>query len=242
MRTLSPDASLPSNVRRVLPALPESRAEVGVGTIPVNDIAVAVQWLGAHGGTPAVFVRTQGCDVGCMWCDVPETWHQTSEALRPDWKRRVVRWRHLSPVDVRDWCRENYRQGHVVVTGGEPAMHASIGKLCETLLEGGYGVQFETSGTYELDLPAGVWVTVSPKFAMMGKRTVLESALKRANEIVMPVSRMADFANLAQKVAPFVPRSTPIYLHPIRAGAITASSLQSAFAQGYRVTVAAQVR
>jgi 7-carboxy-7-deazaguanine synthase len=230
--SLSP-ASLPQ-LRRDLLELPVSRAP-SEGAVPINDIGVGVQWLGAFAGTPAVYVRTQGCVVGCSFCDVKETWHLPDVVLRPDWKRRVVRWRHLSGEDVSSWCRLNYWQRHVVVSGGEPAMHAGIGAICQALIDVGYRVQLETSGVHEMAVPDKVWLTVSPKIGMVGGREVMPSVLGRANEIVYPVSRTGDFARLAQKVIPHISSTARVYLHAIKSGAIEVAVTQAAFANGYLI-------
>lgn len=220
-------------------------------TVPINDITSAVQWLGAHTGTPAVFVRTQGCSLKCGFCDVPETWGEAKAATPRQlgeggrsrgqtMRHRVVKWRAMSGGDVATWCRTNYRQRHVVVTGGEPAMHAELGRLCQALVDVGYAVQLETSGTYTISVPDPVWVTVSPKLGM--GRSIVASTLARANEIVMPISKAADLVTLAREVVPRVSARCRIYLHPISAGAAVARAVESAFTLGYRVTSAAWVR
>jgi 7-carboxy-7-deazaguanine synthase len=240
----------PSLDRGLLADVPAPDVSSDVETVPINDITSAVQWLGVHTGTPAIFVRTQGCSLRCTFCDVPETWREAKPAAvrslgegrsrGQTMRHQVTKWRRMSGDDVTRWCRTNYRQRHVVVTGGEPAMHAELGRLCEALLDGGYSVQLETSGTYVISVPDPVWVTVSPKIGM--GRVILTAALTRANEIVMPISKAADLVNLAREVVPRISPRCRIYLHPIAAGAAVARAVESAFSLGYRVTSAAWVR
>ncbi|MGL6619847.1 7-carboxy-7-deazaguanine synthase QueE, partial [Aeromonas hydrophila] len=76
---------------------------------------------------------------------------------------------------------------HVVITGGEPCLY-DLQDLSAALIEAGYQVQIETSGTSEIQTHEQTWVTVSPKINMKGGLPVLVSALERANEIKHPVA------------------------------------------------------
>lgn len=207
--------------------------------IPVNEVCAGVQWTGTHAGTPAIIVRTQGCDVGCRYCDVQESWHDPKRQIRPDWKRRVERWRNLTCDELLEWARSSYKLRHVVITGGEPAVHELSGVLAQKFLSAGYFVQYETSCTYALpsSLPARAWVTASPKFYMPGGRKVRKDVLARAQEIVMPLARERDLQALQQEVIPELRRGVPVYLHPVRGGQVSSQALAEAFARGYRVTV-----
>lgn len=146
---------------------------------PVNEIFETLQGEGRHVGTPSVFLRLQGCDVGCAWCDTKDSWPADGRNL-------------MSAGDLLDQClRHNSR--HVVITGGEPCQF-DLTEITETLLDHGFTVQIETSGTYPVRASPGVWVTVSPKIGM--KRQVLPEAIQRANEIKHPVGKLADIDNL----------------------------------------------
>jgi 7-carboxy-7-deazaguanine synthase len=83
------------------------------------------------------------------------------------------------------------RARHVVITGGEPCLY-DLEHLTRVLIEAGNSVQIETSGTSEIRADDRTFVTVSPKINMPGKREVLRSAIIRANEIKLPVGKMAD--------------------------------------------------
>ncbi|MBP8126852.1 MAG: 7-carboxy-7-deazaguanine synthase QueE, partial [Aeromonadaceae bacterium] len=80
-----------------------------------------------------------------------------------------------------------YTARHVVLTGGEPCQY-DLRPLSRALLEQGYQVQIETSGTTEILADAGCWVTLSPKIGMKGGYPILDSALLRAQEIKHPVA------------------------------------------------------
>jgi 7-carboxy-7-deazaguanine synthase len=146
---------------------------------PVNEIFETLQGEGFHVGTPSVFLRLQGCDVGCAWCDTKHSWPSDDRNL-------------MSAGDLLDECLK-YRSRHVVLTGGEPCQF-DLTDLTESLLDHGFTVQIETSGTYPVRVSPGVWVTVSPKVGM--KRQVRTEAVKRANEIKHPVGKPQDIDNL----------------------------------------------
>jgi len=122
--------------------------------IRVSEIFTSIQGEGASVGTPSVFVRLQGCTVGCAWCDTKYSWDArggdelTLEALL---------------ARVADAGAQN-----VVVTGGEPLEHPAFVPLVAGLSGLGLRVEVETAGT-ELPPPACVdqW-NVSLKLAHSG--------------------------------------------------------------------------
>lgn len=105
-----------------------------------------VQGEGAHTGRPSFFMRIGGCDVGCHWCDVKESW---------DAQRHP-----LTPLDE----LINLPSDHdsiVVITGGEPLMW-DMGPLTNGLRQRGFRVHLETSGAYPVS-GEWDWVCLSPK-------------------------------------------------------------------------------
>ena len=116
-------------------------------TYPVMEAFATVQGEGAHTGTPSWFIRLGGCDVGCVWCDVKESWDADAHP------RQSVEELVASAV-------ESGRKT-VVVTGGEPAMH-DLAPLTEALRAAGLQAHIETSGAHPLT-GTWDWVTLSPK-------------------------------------------------------------------------------
>lgn len=168
---------------------------------PVNEVFQTIQGEGVHAGVPSVFVRLQGCPVGCAWCDTKHTWDvEPADEVASD----VIITKQLdsaqySQLDAEQllelFAEQGYSARHVVITGGEPCMYDLI-PLTETLIERGYSVQIETSGTFAVKVAEQTWVTVSPKVAMKGGMAVLDEALHRADEIKHPVARQQDVDNL----------------------------------------------
>ncbi|MEM6642952.1 MAG: 7-carboxy-7-deazaguanine synthase QueE [Bacteroidota bacterium] len=115
--------------------------------LPVMEEFYTIQGEGHYTGTPAYFIRLGGCDVGCKWCDVKDSW----DASQYDW------------IDVNilvDHAR-NSGASLVVVTGGEPFMH-NLSLLTEKLREANLQCNVETAGVH---LPSGSWdwICFSPK-------------------------------------------------------------------------------
>ncbi|GGB10363.1 7-carboxy-7-deazaguanine synthase QueE [Agarivorans gilvus] len=167
--------------------------------LPVNEIFETIQGEGFHTGVAAVFIRLQGCDVGCSWCDTKHTWQvspddQVSSEQIIGVSGDTARWAKLSAQQLCDLLTQ-YSAKHIVITGGEPAMY-DLTELTGVLIQAGYSVQLETSGTYPIRVAPETWVTVSPKVAMQGGKTVLIDALERTNEIKHPVARERDIDNL----------------------------------------------
>lgn len=168
---------------------------------PVNEVFQTIQGEGVHAGVPAVFVRLQGCPVGCPWCDTKHTWElnplEETDAESISSKRLdSSSYAQLDAEELLELFKEQgYRAKHLVVTGGEPCLY-DLRALCEAMDQAGYSVQIETSGTAEVFVSEQAWVTVSPKVSMKGGLEVLVSALQRADEIKHPVAREKDIEDL----------------------------------------------
>ncbi len=114
---------------------------------PVMEHFYTLQGEGYWTGTPAYFIRLGGCDVGCHWCDVKESWPEAGHPM-------------LSPEDLVAFIRETPAR-RVVITGGEPFMH-DLTVLTRVLKEAGYLLHCETSGTCLLS-GNWDWICFSPK-------------------------------------------------------------------------------
>src|ERR1700753_3920636 len=104
-------------------------------TLPVMERFYTIQGEGAHQGRAAYFIRLGGCDVGCVWCDVKESWDASQHPL-------------VAITDMVD--RVTAAGGKIVViTGGEPVMH-DLAPLTAALQHAGMRTHIETSGVYPL--------------------------------------------------------------------------------------------
>jgi 7-carboxy-7-deazaguanine synthase len=183
-------------------------------TLNINEMFETIQGEGAHTGIPSIFVRLQGCPVGCPWCDTKHTW--TLDNALVTTAQQVIdktnESEHFFEIDENKllslFSEQGYVAKHVVITGGEPCMY-DLRPLTNLLHENGYSTQIETSGTYEVLCDDRTYVTVSPKINMKGGMPVLLSALERANEIKHPIAMqkhideldalLADVSSLAGK-------------------------------------------
>lgn len=168
----------------------------------VNELFQTIQGEGWCTGQPSIFIRLQGCDVGCSWCDTKHTWEKHAERyVAPDLiiqtdHHQTGRWsKHTSQSLLEAVKDKSWTAKHVVITGGEPCMY-DLRPLSLEFEEAGYDVQVETSGTYPVLVSDSAWVTVSPKIAMRGKKKVLLEALERADEIKHPVATMSHIDQL----------------------------------------------
>ena len=186
----------------------------------VNEVFETIQGEGSFTGAPAIFIRLQGCPVGCSWCDTKHTWEIKDELRQPlgDIVIKTAETEHWAGVSAEDlialFVREGYQAKHVVITGGEPCMY-DLTPLCDALHNKGYSTQIETSGTFDIKAPAQTWVTVSPKVNMAGGYIVLQSALDRANEIKHPVAMQKHVEELLQLLQHTDTAAKLIYLQPI---------------------------
>ena len=167
----------------------------GASDFEINEQFFSVQGEGYWAGTPAWFVRLQGCEVGCPWCDSKSTWKRGTERFAlADIVRGI-------PYDAR----------HVVITGGEP-FEQDIRRLQAALHREGRRVQVETSGCYDVYGPD--WITVSPKFF----KPLSQQALERADEIKQVVVSADDITRLQSDVLPYVNQFVPVFLQPVSNG------------------------
>ena len=186
---------------------------------PVNEVFQTIQGEGWHTGVAALFIRLQGCDVGCSWCDTKHTWTQAeAKRVKADAVMqvdgRVGRWSLLSAAELLHQIKQQgWTARWVVITGGEPCMY-DLTPLCLALEQEGYQVQVETSGTYPVLVSPSTWVTVSPKIKMKGKRSIEPQALTRANEIKHPIATQKHLDELDRLLVP-LEKTKRICLQPI---------------------------
>lgn len=160
---------------------------------PVMESFYTLQGEGFHQGKAAYFIRLGGCDVGCIWCDVKESWDATRHPLK----------------EVKDLVGEvrSTRAKMVVITGGEPLMY-DLSALTSALREEGIQTNIETSGAYPLSGEWN-WICLSPKKF----KAPLPETLKFADELKVIIYNKSDF-EWAEKYASFVKKDCKLYLQP----------------------------
>jgi 7-carboxy-7-deazaguanine synthase len=171
----------------------EIQLEVNKGAmLPLMEEFYTIQGEGFHTGTPAYFVRIGGCDVGCHWCDVKESWNA---ALHPP-----------TSVDLVVANASKYAET-VVVTGGEPLMW-DMTLLTQMLKDNKRKVHIETSGAYNL---TGIWdwICLSPKKNKLPTKTVYD----KAHELKVIIFNKHDFI-FAEEQAELVNDGAILFLQP----------------------------
>ncbi|GAB3298692.1 7-carboxy-7-deazaguanine synthase QueE [Pseudidiomarina andamanensis] len=188
---------------------------------PINEVFQTIQGEGIFTGVPAIFIRLQGCPVGCPWCDTQHTWEQQpndevalSEVTEKT--QATSHWANATAEQLVDLLKQKgYTAKHIVITGGEPAMFDLI-ELGQVLEQAGYQLQIETSGTFLLKVTDATWVTVSPKLDMPGGYMVRPDCMKRADEIKYPVAMQKHIDQFDRLLATCPPREgVSIALQPI---------------------------
>ena len=210
----------------------------------VNELFQTIQGEGVYTGVPAIFVRLQGCDVGCAWCDTKHTWEidpakKSDLILLTNKSNESDRWADSSAKEIVDEIKRlGYSANLIVITGGEPCMY-DLRELTQVLHEFGFDIQLETSGTYPVLVDAKTWVTLSPKVNMRGKKVVLKEALQRANEIKHPVGTEKDIEQLDSLLAQLKSvKDKTICLQPISQKAkATALCMQTCIERNWRLSV-----
>ena len=209
----------------------------------INELFETIQGEGAYTGQPSIFIRLQGCPVGCSWCDTKHTWGiELSDEVSPQKMlaktNETPLWASFSAEDILALVREkSYQAKHIVITGGEPCMY-DLRPLCELFEQAGYSTQIETSGTFEVMTSADCWVTVSPKVNMRGGYEILTTAMSRANEIKHPVATEQHVDDLKALLQLHNVNNTAIYLQPIsQKKRATELAISTCIANNWRLSV-----
>jgi 7-carboxy-7-deazaguanine synthase len=242
---------MPSDVQSVVPdagdhdAMTDAQALVTDRGYPVNEIFNTLQGEGFHSGTPATFLRLQGCPVGCPWCDTKHTWHLDPKKVVPlhdvGYKARDCEdFAYVNLMQLRSHFDAHQWLDHVVITGGEPLLY-DLRPLIAELESNHHFVQVETSGTHALSISDNTWLTVSPKFGMPGGYLVREEVMARADELKYVVGKPEHVEQLLKAVEPVAKRHhIPIYLQPMSMSVrATELCIRAATEHGWRVSVQA---
>jgi organic radical activating enzyme len=152
-----------------------------------------LQGEGVYNGQAAYFIRLGGCDVGCVWCDVKESW---DAAAHPQFT-------------IEDIAAEaaKYPARIAVITGGEPLIYP-LSALTAALRQYNFRIHYETSGAYSLSGNPD-WITLSPKKF----KAPLPEVAAHANELKVVVYNKSDFA-WAEQHAAMVPADCVLLLQP----------------------------
>ena len=160
--------------------------------LPLMESFYTLQGEGFHKGLAAFFIRIGGCDVGCHWCDVKESW---DPKIHPS-------------TNIDEIVKKAKKHSKVaVITGGEPLMW-SMGPLTKKLQNSGISTHLETSGAYPL---SGFWnwICLSPKKTKLP----LEECYKSADELKIIVYNKSDF-NFAELQSKKVRKECKLFLQP----------------------------
>jgi organic radical activating enzyme len=160
------------------------------GKLPVMEHFYTLQGEGFHTGKAAYFIRLGGCDVGCHWCDVKESWDPNLHPL-------------MNAEEIAEIAAKHCKT--VVLTGGEPMMW-NLEILTKKLKKLDCTIHIETSGAYPM---SGVldWITLSPKKTGFPK----EEIYKKTNELKMIIYNNHDFS-FAEEQSKKVSESCKLYL------------------------------
>lgn len=159
--------------------------------LPVMEHFYTIQGEGFYSGRAAYFVRLAGCDVGCVWCDVKESWDADVHPLI-----QLTDLMQIIKNSGTDFC---------VITGGEPALYDLTG-IIKHLKENGIETAIETSGCYPLK-GAIDWYCFSPKKF----KAPCDEAYSKANELKVVISHPSDF-EWAEQHASKVSNQCKLYL------------------------------
>ncbi|HZY81263.1 MAG TPA: 7-carboxy-7-deazaguanine synthase QueE [Cyclobacteriaceae bacterium] len=161
--------------------------------LPLMEHFYTIQGEGFHQGAAAYFIRLGGCEVGCVWCDVKESWDVNAHPL----------------VDVETMSRfaADAKSPIAVITGGEPAMH-NLSELTAALHRSNIRTHIETSGVYPLT-GEWDWICFSPKKF----RAPHPSVAATANELKVIVYNKSDF-DWAEEHATTVSTGCKLFLQP----------------------------
>ena len=161
--------------------------------LPIMEAFYSIQGEGFHVGRPAYFIRLAGCDVGCVWCDVKESWNREDHTV-------------FTVEEIVDGLRKSGAD-FCVITGGEPAMY-DLAELTLAIKDLGIYIAIETSGAYPIK---GVfdWVCLSPKKF----KAPIKSVIEVAKELKVIVFNTHDF-KWGEDYASQVTNDCQLYFQP----------------------------
>lgn len=162
-------------------------------SLPLMESFYTLQGEGFHTGRAAYFLRLGGCDVGCVWCDVKESWPAEAHPK----------------VEIQEMVRQaSEHPGRLaVITGGEPLMY-NLDELTSSLQDSGFETNIETSGAYPLS-GHWDWICISPKKF----KAPLPDVLAAAHEFKMVVYHKSDL-DWMQQFLPHLAAGCKLYLQP----------------------------
>lgn len=161
--------------------------------LPVMEHFYTIQGEGYHQGSAAYFIRLGGCDVGCVWCDVKDSWDANKHPLYNT--NDLVAEVKKTPAKI------------VVITGGEPLMH-NLKELTHQLQANGLKTHIETSGSHPIS-GSWDWICLSPKKF----KAPLPEIIPLAHELKIIVYHKSDF-DWAEKYAALVSPQCKLFLQP----------------------------
>ncbi len=168
--------------------------ETTTQALPVMEAFYTLQGEGFHQGRAAYFIRLGGCDVGCHWCDVKESWDINAHPK-------------LSIEQIVEEASQH--QGRLaVITGGEPLMH-NLDELTNALHDAGFETNIETSGVCEQVTGAWDWICFSPKKFKKPNPEIYT----KAHELKVIIYNQSDF-EWAESFAEVVSSNCMLYLQP----------------------------
>ena len=162
-------------------------------SLPLMEHFYTIQGEGFHTGKAAYFLRLGGCDVGCVWCDVKDSWDANAHP-------------QVEIETMLQYIKEAKAQ-MAVITGGEPLLH-HLGELTQLFHQNNIETNIETSGSSPLS-GKWDWICLSPK---KFKAPLLE-VIEKANELKIVVFNKTDF-EWAEKYATLVNEKCILYLQP----------------------------
>jgi 7-carboxy-7-deazaguanine synthase len=161
--------------------------------LPVMEAFYTIQGEGYHQGKAAYFIRLGGCDVGCVWCDVKESWDAEPHPLQT--------------INDIVSAASAYPGRLAVITGGEPFMH-NLDALTNALHAAGFQTNIETSGAHPVS-GSWDWICLSPKKF----KAPLPDVLPLAHELKVVVYNKSDF-EWAERYATLVSPNCKLFLQP----------------------------
>ena len=160
---------------------------------PMMEMFYTLQGEGYHQGKAAYFIRLAGCDVGCVWCDVKESWDASKHPVLSI--EEIVTSALAHPARL------------AIITGGEPLLY-NLDALTTALKKAGFEINMETSGSSPMS-GKWDWVCLSPKKF----KAPLSESIAAASELKVVIFNKHDF-EWAETYAKQVPASCKLYLQP----------------------------